>query len=696
MELTLTAVLALFSLLAISVGIYYAAKALKFPYTVLLVGTGMLLAAALHIPGVEPVLGFVDDAHLTPDLLLFVFLPILIFESGYSINIRRMVDSAWTIGALAVVGLAIATAGIAATLTWLLNLAGFDVPFIVVLLFSSVISATDPVGVLALFKTLGAPKRLSIIFEGESLFNDGTAVAIFVVVLAVIDSGYNGASTIFAGLATFTLMVLLGAIFGLIVAGICGSAIRATRTNAIVSSTLLVISANLVFVLAELFNHQHLHIGPVMIHISPIIATTIAALFLGNYWRHYLMPKVDGYVHKVVEHLAFLINSLVFIMAGILLTHTAKELTDLAVPMILAVLTVVVWRAISVYAVTTPIRLAAGKDAMPASWQVLLSWGSLRGALALIIIMTLPDHLKVPGWTLDSTPKEFLLALTVATIIFSTFVKAPSMERLMKRFNLTEPTPLAQARTADLTVHYLHRERLGFARTRTTGEFAHNTCAQLDADLDNRLAAARSTRDNLATKYGDDVFTASTHLMAISIEEASLRGLFVNREVNDHTYRDLLGKLQLQSEKILTGCADDIDPRADHDHKDIFNDLTQALTRKTKPASAEVLSFQKHRAEYAMASDVLAVLDDMHGQDGQGLFLDRPFELVVDTFTGYRDEAARQMHTLLESQHPAIQAELDRLAKRVRHKQGQAAVDGLAAVGILASHSRRDFPDLPA
>lgn len=695
MELSLTAVLALFALLALSVAVFYAAKALKQPYTVLLVGVGMLLAALLHIPYVEPLLGFIDDAELTPELLLFVFLPILIFESGYSINIRRMIDSAWTIGSLAIVGLAIATAGIAATLTWLLNLAGFNVPFAVVLLFSSVISATDPVGVLALFKTLGAPKRLSIIFEGESLFNDGTAVAIFVVVLGVINSGYNGSATVFAGVATFTVMVVLGVIFGLLVAGACGAAIRATRTNAFVASTLLVISANLVFVLAELFNHQHLHVGPVMVHISPIIATTVAALFLGNYWRHYLMPQVDSYVHKVVEHLAFLINSLVFLMAGILLAHTAKGLTNLIVPMLLAVVSVVIWRAISVYAVTTPIRLIAGKDAMPSSWQILLSWGSLRGALALIIIMTLPNDLTVTGWTLDSTPKEFLLAVTVATILFSTFVKAPSMERLMKHFNLTEPTALAQARTADLTVHYLHREKTGFAKTRATGEFAHETCAQLDADLDSRLTAARATRDELVKQHGIDVFTASAHLMALSTEQATLRKLLVNGEVNDHTYRDLLGKLQLQSEKIIDGCAAQIDPRADHDKKDIFNELAQALTRRAKPDSLEVMSFQKRRAEYVMATHALDVLDTMHGQDGQGLFLDEPFNRVVDTFATYRDSAAQQMHALLDGNHVAIQQEVDRLAERVRHQQGSTALTELTDSGILAHHSRRDFPNLP-
>ena len=210
----------------------------------------------VNLPVLGSVFGFLDDLQLTPELLFYIFLPVLIFESGYSMSIRKMLDSAWTISLLAVVGLLVSAFGSAALLYLVLQAVGVPVPFTVLLLFGAIISATDPVAVLALFKDFGAPRRLSIIFEGESLFNDGTAVALFLVVLGVAGSGFHGVSTILAGVTSFVVMVLAGVLLGLGGASLLGVILRRTRANEFVSATLLMISAHLVFITGELVNEQ--------------------------------------------------------------------------------------------------------------------------------------------------------------------------------------------------------------------------------------------------------------------------------------------------------------------------------------------------------------------------------------------------------------------------------------------------------
>lgn len=289
--LTLTSVLAMFSLLAIASAVFFIAKRVNIPYTVLLVLTGLVLVPVVSLPALEPTFGFFDDLVLSPELLFYIFLPVLIFESAFNMKIRQMVESAWSITLLSIIGLLISAFLIAGALYFILPLVGIQIPFIVALLFGSIISATDPVAVLALFKDYGAPKRLSLIFEGESLFNDGTAVALFLVVLAIAQNGFSGSETVVEGVAMFGGMVVIGALIGLAMASLFSIALRYTKSNEFVSVTLLIISAHLVFITTEAINQNG--IFGLHIHVSSIIATTVAALFLGNYTRHTLLPRTD-------------------------------------------------------------------------------------------------------------------------------------------------------------------------------------------------------------------------------------------------------------------------------------------------------------------------------------------------------------------------------------------------------------------
>ena len=101
MELTITSALALFVLLALAAVTYYLARRFHVPYTVLLVAVGIALVPLVHLPGISQVTGFLDDLVLTPELLFLIFLPILIFESGYGMSMRLLVDNAWTVILLA-------------------------------------------------------------------------------------------------------------------------------------------------------------------------------------------------------------------------------------------------------------------------------------------------------------------------------------------------------------------------------------------------------------------------------------------------------------------------------------------------------------------------------------------------------------------------------------------------------------------
>ncbi len=222
MTIELPAILSVLTLLAIASAVYFIAKKIHTPYTVLLVATGFLLVPLSRIP----FFSFIREFSLTPTMLFYVFLPILIFESAYNMNTRRLMENIRSISLLAIVSLIISAVFIAFAIYFIFGFFGFYVPFILALLFGALISATDPVAVLALFKDFGAPRRLSLILEGESLFNDGTAVALFLVLLEIAVDGFHGLTSVTEGVFLFTTMAFGGIVFGAVMGMIFAKAIE--------------------------------------------------------------------------------------------------------------------------------------------------------------------------------------------------------------------------------------------------------------------------------------------------------------------------------------------------------------------------------------------------------------------------------------------------------------------------------------
>lgn len=683
--LTINSVLSLFVLLILASALFFVARRIKVPYTVLLVLAGLIIAPLSQLPVLRDYFGFLDDAQLTPELLFYIFLPILIFESGFNMNIRKMIDSSWTIGLLAIVGLLISAFGIAFALFFILPLVGVEIPFILALLFGAVISSTDPVAVLSLFKEFGAPKRLTMIFEGESLFNDGTAVALFMVVLAVATAGFHGGSTVLEGVLLFGGMLVFGVLFGLIMAALFSVVLRAVKSNEFVAVTVLIVSAHVTFILAELMNEHGLFGLP--IHVSPIIAATVASLFLGNYSRHILSAKTDQYLGKFVEHTAFIANSLVFILAGMLFVNSNVDFGQLWLPILITVLVVMVFRAVSVYAVTIPLNLASKKERMPASWQALLSWGSLRGALAIIIVLLIPDDLTVQGWEYAYSPKEFILALTIGCILATLFIKAPLMGKVMSWLKVDVPDPLQLAYESDLGMYYLLTEQDRLTLHRTRGFVADEYYADVRSHLQERIAQTQDERDQLAVLYGKDPLEQSIRMMAIQIERTVLKQLFINREITEFVYRKLIRKLNHQEEKIERAEHESINPSISRDRKDIFDTLVESVQRPLAYLAARKLNaaeqtLQYYRAQMIMARKTVKVLTVMQSEHERPVFDEAAFSKVHDIYEEFRKQNAQKMDTIMLDHKDILGAYLANLAQRSIRASGGRALDFLQTKGI--------------
>ncbi len=688
--LSITWVLALFTLLTISTGVYFASKRSGVPYTVLLVAVGIALALIVEIPLLEPVFGFIDDITLTPALLFYIFLPVLIFESAYNMNVRKIVESAWSITLLSIASLIISAFLIGGVLFYILPLIGFQIPFVIALLFGSIISATDPVAVLSLFKEFGAPKRLTLIFEGESLFNDGTAVALFFVVLAIAINGFHGAHTLIEGGVMFTVMVLGGILFGICMAMVFSRALRYTRSNEFVSVLLLIISAHITFILCELINEQDFLFLGIDFKLSSIIATTITALFLGNYSRHILSPQSDSYIEKFVGHIAFIVNSLVFILIGILFTRTQISLVDLWLPIMITIFVVAASRAVSVYTVIIPFNALKLETHIPRTWQHLLSWGSLRGALAIIVALiipvNLPESLNIIVGSQVYSPQQFILALVIGCILATLFVKALTIGPLMRRMKVNDPTALEEAHHTDLAIYYLLTENARFEEQKARGFIQAEYFDVLKKRVQVVIEKAKNHREELRNEYTDTLFEQSLHITAIDIEEKYLKELYINDEVCEKVYRKIKGKLVLQREKIEIAQHNEINESAHTDRKDVFDGMMNALQtvfdKKARTFTVQN-SFEYYRAQSIISRKVVKTIKGMQDQYGTPVFVVSIFDSVLAMYEGHREKANNKMDTLAIKYKKEINDHMMYLSHKALNASGNKAISYLEDKGLI-------------
>lgn len=681
--LTISSVLAMFTLLAIASSVFFISKRIKIPYTVLLVFVGLLLVPLASVPEFQSVFGFLDDLTLTPELLFYIFLPVLIFESAFNMKIRQMIESAWSITLLSIVGLLISAVVIATALYFVLPLVGLQIPFIVALLFGSIISATDPVAVLALFKDYGVPKRLSLIFEGESLFNDGTAVALFLVILAIAQNGFHGTATVFDGILMFAVMVGSGIIVGLFMASLFSKALRYTRSNEFVTVTLLVISAHLVFITSEAINQNG--IFGIHIHISPIIATTVASLFLGNYSRYILLPRTDQYLSRSIELIAFIANSLVFILAGMLFASTKINIADLWLPILLTIIVVALARVVAVYAVLKPINATRLEAPIPKTWLKLLSWGSLRGALAIIIVLLIPENLTVEGWSHTYSVRDFILALTIGCILATLFVKAPTIGPLIRRYKLSDPRAIDKAHEIDLGIYYLLTEQSRFESQKTRGFVRDSEYKILKQQLHDREMETYARRDNLLEAHGQKIFEQSLHLIAIDVEEHYLQDLYVNEEISERVYRTIRGKLSLQREKIEHAQHEDINPSLYTDRKDIFDRLVAIIETpfgRKSIGHEPTEQLEYYRAQMIIARKALKTLDEMQTVYSKSVFIPEAYSKVTARYMKYKEQSAAKLDRMLTSNSDKLAPYLRILAARSLRSSGNRAISYLQTRGI--------------
>ncbi|MFL6848655.1 MAG: cation:proton antiporter [Sphingomicrobium sp.] len=383
------------ALLLVACLIAMLSRRLGQPYIVGLVVAGFLIALLPSSP----------EVPLSPALIFNVFLPPLVFEAAMQLDWRRFRNELPLTLTLALFGVAIAAALVAAGMHWLVGWSWIGAG-----LFGILIAATDPVSVIAAFREMRCQPRVSMVVESESLLNDGVAAVGFVVLLAIAGGSSPNLTTV---VPQFLWTLGGGLLIGLAVSG--ATLLVVGRTDdPLVEIALTTIAAYGSFLLAEYF------------HASGIISALAAGLMIGNVgWAGVISDPGRERVHYAWEYFAFLANSFVFILIG--MNTASQPLRHLvSTASIVAVVLVLVGRAVSIYPLAA--LFAVSRWRLPVTYQHTLFWGGLRGALALALALAIPASVA---------ERDAIIVAAFVVVAFSILVQGSTMPPLIRRFELS-------------------------------------------------------------------------------------------------------------------------------------------------------------------------------------------------------------------------------------------------------------------
>jgi CPA1 family monovalent cation:H+ antiporter len=551
-------VLAVFMLaIASLVGIF--TRRLRMPYTVglVLVGLALSLLPQLGVEVDPEPLQLLEDFVLTPELILGLLVPPLIFEAAFHLKFGALRRNLAPILSFAIPGVILTTFLVGGVVAW-----GTGIDFTAAILFGSLVAATDPVAVIALFRSIGVPKRLQVILEGESLLNDGTAIVLFTLASEVVVTGEFSLPT---SIIEFIRVAGGGIAVGLGL-GFLISLVFRRIDDALIETTLTLVTAYGAYLIAE------------SVHVSGVLGVVAAGLITGNISPQRMSPSSRILVFNFWEIAAFLANSIIFLVIGLQI-----DLNDVILnwqAMVVAILAVLAARAVVIFGLSW-----TGKD-IPRNWNPVLYWGGLRGAISLALALSLPSALGAARGQLES--------MAFGVVLFTLLVQGTTMGPLVRRMDLIRRTEIQEI--YEIRHARVIAARAALARVREM----HEEGIISDHIWGNLSLALQKHRDALVSSVSE-LLTANPQVEEEELETARKESLRSQRSVITELLTD-----GLITEETFTLLAGELDVA--------IEDPTRPWSNLLIPALAKTRSINGLLAAVVHARDASRVMDPLKRQ----------------------------------------------------------------------------------
>ena len=486
------------------------------PYTVGLFAFGIIVGL-LDRTGIlsdnEILKSAIDSAgNADPDAILYIFLPILIFDAAYELDTHIFRKTLTNATLLSVPGVVIAmflTAALVMGIFYLLPIeTNWNWSF--ALMFGALISATDPVAVVALLKELGTSKRFSTLVDAESMLNDGTGIVLFMLFFGA----YTTAGASSSPVADFMVVVFGGILTGLIAALLCIWVVTQIHKDELLQNSIIILSTYLTFFLAQSY-----------FEVSGVIALVTFGLTIAHIGRPKLKPKVNHFMAEFWELAAYIANTLIFIIVGVIIALKSDATWWNFVILFALYIGVNIIRAIIVF-LFLPIMRKSGYG-LSIRESVILSWGGLRGALGLSLALMVSYTLPIP-----EDVRNQILFYTGGIVTLTLVINATTMKWLLEKLGLTKIS------SAKLLLDYSAKEQIRENSEKYLDSLTkREALADTNWDLVRTFMPQKSEKPDITTPTKDLV--ASLRLRVLDREKRLCWDLFIEGVISRSTFRRL-------------------------------------------------------------------------------------------------------------------------------------------------------------
>ena len=436
---TIYALLAIAMVLTVVSLLVPLAERLRVPHTVLLAIAGMglgflgswIVSSEIRFGALGDAFVGLDKLEVGSDMFLPLFLPPLLFTAGLTIDVRRLFDEVWAVLLLAIVAVVVCIVIVGG----IVHLAtGMDM--VVCLLLGAVVSTTDPAAVIGIFRDVGAPKRLSILAEGESLLNDAVAIAAFGLFIGILISR-SSADPMEAALGdpTGAVMIFLREFVGGLMCGFVMARVamlllpRLGESDAAIASVTVSLTY-ISFIVADRYWH-----------VSGVVSVVIAALTVAAYGPTHLHPRQWAALRQLWAQLEFWANCLIFVLASMLAANVLLQITWLYVWGVAAVAAgAFLARALVVFGMLPVLEKTHLVQPVDQRYKVILVWGGLRGAVTIVLAMVAAGDQRLPD-----DIRQFIALSATLFVLFTLFVNATTLGLVMHVLGLDKLSRLELA-----------------------------------------------------------------------------------------------------------------------------------------------------------------------------------------------------------------------------------------------------------
>ncbi len=456
-----------------------AAERLHLPYTVLLAIVGVAIGTASSFLLYTPLTSAFDDIvrpvvnlPFNASIFLVVFLPLLLFHAALTIDVREIAADWAPILTLAIVAVFAAAAAIGFSLSW-----AAGVPLTAALLLGAIVATTDPAAVVAIFRELGAPARLTRLLEGESLLNDAAAIVLFSVLVGMLA---DGAHTDFeAGAARFAEAFLGGVVLGMAGGRLFGAILPFLLGSRLAEATLSMALPYIVYLLGELFD------------VSGVVAVVSAGLTAGAIGRVRLAPDNWLYLERVWEQMGFWAGSLIFVSASTLVPRLLTGIHwEHAWFVLIAVAAALVSRAAVLFGLLPLLSALHLSQRVSGAYKLAITWGGLRGAVTLALALAVTENNRI-----DPEVKNAIAVLATGFVLFTLLVNGLTLRPVIRLLKLDRLSPLNQALRNKVLALSLADVRDAVRETASEYEIAPEVTRTATGPLDRRIDELASQPD---------------------------------------------------------------------------------------------------------------------------------------------------------------------------------------------------------